>query len=529
MSRHVGRDRADSSIWLPDSVTRRGLIRTAVGATLGGSALLNAACGSTGTSTNPTSGPVKRGGTLRLAITDAVSSEKLDPALSFAGNDIIYLGLIFESLTTTDTQWNLKPALATAWKANDEATEWTFTLRPGVKFHDGSPFTSKDVVFSLKRMLDKDLGSPMYGRLHPSLASDGISAPNDMTVVLRLKRPDSLIPVALAQRNAKIVKAGTTKFTTATAVGTGPFMLTAWTPGRSWVVKRNPAYWQKGLPYLDAVNAVVVADQSTKLQSVVSGQNDVTDAIDLSLVASVQGNPRVSTLKIDNRQSWLFSMDHRVKPFDDPRVVEAIKIGQDRKKFLDAVLQGHGNITADVPVAPGSSFYPQGLNTAPQIERARSLLAEAGHPNGLDIELNTSAVAAGMVDMATVFQQVMKPIGVRVKLKQWPTSAYWNKVWMQKPMFQDYLNTRHPADMLSVFYASDAPWNESQYKDPALDKKIAAVFGTTDPDQQASPIQDAFSYASTHTPYAFPALASQVYVQKKGVRGLTVTTPTTSR
>src|SRR5919198_2561191 len=134
MSRDVERDHADSSIWLPDSVTRRGLIRTAVGATLGGSALLNAACGSNGPSTKPSAGPAKRGGTLRLAITDAVSSEKLDPALSFAGNDIIYLGLIFESLTTTDTQWNLKPALATSWQANDDATQWTFKLRPGVKF-----------------------------------------------------------------------------------------------------------------------------------------------------------------------------------------------------------------------------------------------------------------------------------------------------------------------------------------------------------------------------------------------------------
>lgn len=516
-----GYPEAEGVIWLNESITRRNLLRLTAGASLSASALVAAACGSSSKpSTRAAADNVKRGGTLRFALSDAAATEKLDPALSFTSNDAIYCGHIFESLTTTDTQWNVKPALATGWKANDDATEWTFDLRQGVKFHDGSPFTSKDVVFSLKRLLVKDLGSSMFARLSPSLEASGITAPDDKTVLLTLKRPDSLIPVALALRNAKIVKDGTDKFTVATAIGTGPFKLKSWTPGRSWSLEKNPDYWQKGLPYLDGVTAVIVPEQATKLQSVASGQNDLTDAIELSSISTVENNPNIDLARLENRQSWVFAFDHTAKPFSDERVMTAIKLAQDRKKILATVLQGTGSVTGDIPIPTDSQFYPEGLTTETDVEKAKSLLAEAGYPNGIDIVLNTSGVAAGMVEMATAFQQVMKPAGINVKLKQWPTSAYWNKGWMQTSAFQDYWNSRHPADILSLFYRSDAVWNEASYKDPAFDKQIDAVFATTDPREQRTLIQDAFKVAAEKVPYAIPVFAPQVNAHKKNIKGV---------
>ena len=518
-----GYPEGEGVIWLSESITRRNLLRLAAGASLSASALVAAACGGNSGSSSSTAASgdkIKRGGTLRFAISDASATEKLDPAVSFTTNDAIYCGHIFESLTTTDTQWNVKPPLAVGWKANADATEWTFDLREGVKFHDGTPFTSKDVVFSLKRLLVKDLGSSMFARLSPSLAPDGITAPDAKTVVLKLKRADSLIPVALALRNAKIVKDGTKEFTVATAIGTGPFKLKSWTPGRSWSLEKNPDYWQKGLPYLDGVTAVIVPEQATKLQSVASGQNDLTDAIELSSISTVENNPNVKLARLENRQSWVFAFDHTKKPFSDERVMTAIKLAQDRKQILSSVLQGTGAVTGDIPIPTDSQFYPEGLNTETNIEQAKALLAEAGYPNGLDIELNTSGVAAGMVEMATAFQQVMKPAGVNVKLKQWPTSAYWNKAWMQAPAFQDYWNSRHPADILSLFYRSDAVWNEASYKDPAFDKQIDEVFATTDTRQQRTLIQAAFKYAAEKVPYAIPVFAPQVNVHKKNIQGV---------
>jgi peptide/nickel transport system substrate-binding protein len=524
---NVPSDDADSQgmLWLPRSFDRRTLMRSAVGASLGASALMAAACGGSDSrsakSGTPASGTIKRGGVLKYAITDANASEKLDPALvQGTVNDASYTAAIFEGLTSFDEQFNPIPVLATSWKPNEDATEWTFKLREGVRFHDGSPVTSKDVVYTLKRLLDKDLGSALYPRLSTSMSPNGISAPDASTVVLKLKKPDSLLPVALGDRRAKIVKDGTTEFTVKTAIGTGPFKLDSWAAARSWSVSRNPHYWQKGLPYLDKITAVVLPDQSTKLQSVASGENDLGDPLDLSLVPTVENNSALKLMRSDGHLSWVIAFNSTKPPFTDPRVTQAIKIGQDRTKINQTAFQGLAGEVADIPILQDSQFYPDGLTTKPDVERAKALLAEAGYANGLDIELNTSAVAAGMVDYAAAFQQVMKPIGVNVKLKQWPASSYWNKAWDQTPAFQDYWNARHPADNLTLFYQSDAVWNQTKFKDANLDKQISEVFETTDAREQRQKIQDAYAFVSKNVPYNIPVISPQVWVQKKTIQGV---------
>jgi peptide/nickel transport system substrate-binding protein len=348
----------------------------------------------------------------------------------------------------------------------------------------------------------------------------GLSAVDDHTVLMKLKRPDALLPVAFALRNAKITKAGTKKFTAETAIGTGPFKLKSWTPNRSWSVEKNPSYWEKGLPYLDGVNAVVIPDQGTKLQSVTSGPSHLGDPVEISSWSSVESNKNVKLAKLEDRQCWVFILDQSTKPFNDKRVVEAVKLAMDRDKVLASVLQGKGSVTGDIPVPTSSQFYPEGLDPSLDYEKAKALLAEAGYPDGLDMELSTSAVAAGMVEMAQAFQQVMKPAGIRVKLKQWPTSAYWNKAWMQTMAFQDYWNHRHPADMLSLFYSTQAVWNEAKHKDSAIDAQIEEVFRSTDVATQRTAIQKAFEYAADNIGYTIPAFAPSGWVHKTGVQGL---------
>lgn len=495
-------------------LTRRQLLEFA-GVGVGTAALLSA-CGSSGHS----SGAVRSGGTLRLAFSDAKASESLDPALSFTGNDSVYCGAIYESLCSTDTKWDVMAALATSRKPNADATQWTINLRHGVQWHDGSPFTANDVVFSVRRWLDKALGSSMYARLSPSLDAGGITPPDPHTVALKLKRPDALLPVAFALRNAKITKAGTTKFTNETAIGTGAFRLISWTPFRSWSVRKNPHYWQKGLPYLDGVQAVVIPDSGTKLQSVTSGESDVGDPVDTSSWPSVASSSSVELVKLDNRQCWVVILDQRFKPFADPRVVEAVKLAVDHQKLLNVVFQGQGTVTADVTVPASSPFYPSGLAPKVDLGKSKALLAAAGYSNGLNIELNTSAAAAGMIELGQAFQQMMKPAGINVKLKQWPTTSYWNDAWMQTPVFQDYWNHRHPADMLELFYTKGATWNMAHHSDNRSADLINKVFRTTDPVEQKTAIEDAYRYLASTFKYLIPVFSGSGWVQKKNVHGL---------
>ncbi|MDQ4082512.1 MAG: ABC transporter substrate-binding protein [Actinomycetota bacterium] len=521
---------ADETFYFERPRTGRGLTREellrrgAVGMLfLSGGSLL-AACGGGeeeggGGGAETEAGGPKRGGTIQVSFSDASTKENLDPALSTLSNDSFYTGQIYQGLTVADTDWNVHPVLAEKWEANDDATEWTFTLRQGVKFHDGSPFTSKDAAYSLGRLLDEDLGSPLFARLEPSLAKDGIQTPDDATLVLRLKRPDSLMPVALSARHAMIVKNGTKDFTLQTAVGTGPFKITQFQPGRGWEVERNPNYWEKGLPYLDGLRGVVIGEQSTKVQSVTSGQSHIADPIDYSAASTVKGSGAAELLEFKGATYLLVAMDQTKEPFNDERVVDAIKMAVDRERVLQAVFQGYGDVTADVPVPPDDPFYPSGLETGQDIEGAKRLLAEAGYENGIDLELFTSASYGGMVDLAAAFQQVVEPAGIRVKINQGSPDTYWDQVWLVKPMYVSYYTRRHPNEILSVTYASNAPWNEAKLKNEELDQLLSQGLKTTDEEEQKEIYEQALREVNDKHGTAIPAFASKLWVKKKNVRG----------
>jgi peptide/nickel transport system substrate-binding protein len=505
-------------------LSRAGFLKAAGGAAAGVSVLGLAACGGGGGGGGGSSsgggggGSPKKGGTIQIAFSDASTKENLDPGLTTLTNDSFYTGQIYEGLGVADTEWNVHPVLAEKWSSNSDVTEWTFNLRQGVKWHDGSDFTSKDVAYTLGRLLDEKFGSPLFSRLDPSLSKDGISTPDANTVVLKLKRPDSLIPLALTARHAMIVKDGATDFTK-TAVGTGPFKLKSFSPGRSWEVEKNPNYYESGVPYLDGMRGIVIGEQSTKVQSVVSGQSDIADPIDYSAASTVKGSSNASILEFKGATYLLVAMDQTKPPFDDERVVDAIKMAVDRKKILQAVYQGYGQVSGDVPVPPDDPFYPSDLKTDQDIAGAKKLLADAGHSGGLDLELFTSASYGGMVDLAVAFSQVVAPAGIRVKIKQWSPDTYWDQVWLTKPMYVSYYSRRHVNEILAVTYASKAPWNECKLKDAELDNLLTEGLKTTNKDEQKQIYNKALDLVADKHGTSIPAWTSKLWVKKNNVRG----------
>jgi peptide/nickel transport system substrate-binding protein len=508
-----------------DRLTRVELLRRGAGFAVGTSMLgsLAAACGGgeegTGTGGEEAGGAPKKGGVIQISFSDSSTDESLDPAISELNNDSFYTGQIYEGLTVADTDWEVHPVLAESWEPNADATEWTFTLRQGVTFHDGTPVTSKDAAYSIGRLLDEKVGSPLFSRLQPSLDPGGIATPDDQTLVLTLKRPDSLMPLALSARHAMIVKEGTTEFSVQTAIGTGPFKVKSFRPGQSWEVERNPSYWEQGLPYLDGLRGIVIGEQSTKVQSVTAGQAHIADPIDYSAASTVQGSSAAELLEFKGSTYLLIAMDQRKAPFDDERVVDAIKKAVDRDQVLQAVFQGYGDVTADVPVPPDDPFYPTDLDPAQDIEGAKQLLADAGYPDGIDVELITSASYGGMVDLAVAFQQVVEPAGIRVKINQWSPDTYWDQVWLVKPMFVSYYTRRHPNEILSITYASNAPWNECKLENPTLDDLLSQGLRTTDPDEQTQIYQDALREVADKHGTSIPAFVSKLWVKKKNVKG----------
>jgi peptide/nickel transport system substrate-binding protein len=431
----------------------------------------------------------------------------------------VYTDLLYDALTYQDDQWNVHPVLAESWEPNDDVTEWTFNLRQGVKWHDGKPFTSADAAYSISRQLEEDLGSGIYGRLSESLEKDGISTPDDGTLVLKLKRPDSLLPLTLSARQGRIIQDGTTDFSK--GIGTGPFKLKSFQPAKSWEVERNAEYWDADNVHLDGIRGVIITEQSTKVQSVLSGQSHLSDNIDFSAAATVKGNANASLMEYKNATYLLVAMDMTKAPFDDPKVVEAVKLAVDRQRIVDAAYQGYGAVTSDVPVPADDPYFPDEVGERPQdVEQAKQLLADAGYPNGIDLELVTSQAYGAMVDLAVAFAQVVEAAGIRVNIKQWPADTFWDQVWLVKPMYTSYYTRRHPNEALSITYTTTAPWNESKLESKELDDLVAQGLATADEEEQTQLYQDALTIVANEAGTAIPAFINRLHVAKKNVQGV---------
>ena len=506
-------------------LTREELLRRgAAGFVLASSGGLLAACGGDaaeeGGGGGEEAGAPRRGGVLQVAIGDTGGpKENLDPAVQTNVNDGLYTDLIYDALTAQDEKWNVTPVLAESFEANADATQWTFKLRQGVTWHDGKPFTSADAAYSIGRHLDKKTGSPLLDRLGPSLDKAGIQTPDESTLILKLKRGDSLIPLTLSQRHSRLVQNGTTDFSK--GIGTGAFTLKSFTPARSWEVQKNPNYWDKGVPYLDGVRGVVITEQSTKVQSVLSGQSHLSDNIDYSAAATVKGNPNAKLLELKNATYLLVAMDQTKPPFDDERVRMALKVAVDREQVVKTAYQGYGTVTSDVPVPADDPFYPEELGIREQnIEEAKKLLADAGHPDGIEVELITSQAYGAMVDLAVAYAQVVEPAGIRVKIKQWPADTFWDQVWLVKPMYTSYYTRRHPNEAISLTYTTNAPWNESKLNNKELDSLIAKGLAATDAEEQKQAYQDALVIVANEAGTAIPAFINRLHVAKKNVEGV---------
>ena len=499
---------------------RRGVLKLAgLGSALliAGPGLL-AACSSE--STPKGNGP-QRGGSMQIAIGDASKTDVLDPAKSINQFTALLGGLIFDPLMRQDLDFKLQPALATKWSVSSDARQWTFDLRDDVVFHDGTPLTSQDVAFSIARHLDKSIGSRLYGRLSASLKPEGIQTPSRTQVVLNLEVPDGLLAVALASRYMFVLKKGTVSFE-GRVPGTGPFELVNWTPGDGFQVKRSEKYWISGHPYLDEIRGIVVSDPASKLRSVTSGPSDIMDSLDFTLAPSVENQPNLKLATLKSSFFVNLVMDQTKAPFDDVRVRKAFKLALDREKFIQVVFGGHGTVSGDVPVLPSDPTYPANTLVKRDVEKAKSLLAEAGYPNGINVELVTAPLRAGMVDAAVVFAESVRDAGIRVQVKQQPAATYFTSIWLKEPFYVSYWATRQSTEEAALTLVSDGTSNESRFANDEFDKLIREARTSADEAIRNQKTKQALEIAALESGWIIPGIIDTLTVMKSNVQDVSL-------
>lgn len=389
-----------------------------------GASVALSACGGSDATPTAASGaavgasPVgKPGGVFRMAALR--SDEPLDPVTTRSTQETSFI--LFDRLTSVSTDLKVQPELALSWSSNQDLTQWTFKLRPGVMFHDGRPFTAKDVVYSFGRLLNVGSGSEAYATWGPLLDPSGIVATDDLTVVFNCKAPFWDLPAQAASNNVSIVADGmSTDEINAKGTGTGPFVLKEHSPGDRLFATRNPNYWMTGRPMVDEIRLFYVETAAQRVAGLQSNQFDLVTGMDPISVRPLKDASGINVMSVKSGDILQIAMLGDQPPFDDVRVRKALKLLIDRQQIIDQIFLGDATWGYDEPITPINPVWGNLQQPVRDVAQAKQLLAAAGHPDGLDVTLATTTGYPGMPDIAVLFQQQAKEGNVRIAVNQVP-------------------------------------------------------------------------------------------------------------
>jgi len=428
-------------------------------------------------------GPPVKGGTLRVGFVGGGAADTLDGAIATNLGDLARAINMYDTLTTHDDDYHVQPMLATSVTPNADASVWTAELRTDVKFCDGRPMTARDVVASIERIIDPT--DPKNGAAGLATLAE-VVATGEHTVEFRLRSPDSSLDDVLAKYDMTIVP---TDFDVANPIGTGPFMVDRFIPAQLTVLKANPYYWGAEGPYLDSVELLNFNDTDALINALLSTQIDVAAQIPAALSEVIASDTRMRVLECQTGVWLPFTMRCDVAPFDDERVRQAFRLAVDRDQMINQVLSGHGRVANDM-YAPLDPAYPDFPQRTQDIGQAKQLLAEAGYPDGLEIELVTAPIQAGVVEAAQVFAEQAAQAGITVTINRMDLTSYWAG-YLDYSFSQSFWYTRNFLPQANNGSMPDSPFNETHWDDEEFIQLVEQARGTTDESTRNQLIQDA--------------------------------------
>jgi peptide/nickel transport system substrate-binding protein len=461
----------------------------------------------------------RRGGVLRMSADQAAA--KLNPLLTRVNPEYLLAELLYSSLTRLGLDMTAVPDLAESWTASADLTEWTFRLRKGLTFHDGSACTAADVVATFEAILDAKTASPARQNVGPI---EKVGAPDDTTVVFKLTAPYADLPVALAYTNAKIVPAAVIKAGLARldreAIGTGPFKLVSFEPERLVVVERNPAYYDKERPYLDRVQLVIYPDPTAEVSALIAGDTDLMLNTLPTEFGRLQKANGVKALRTPSGQFCNINFGCDKPPFNDPRVRQALALTIDRAAMVNFVTEGFGTVGNDTPLNPAYRFYRDMPLKKQDIAAAKKLLAEAGHPNGLELTLIASDRPAIRTQLAVATREMAKPAGFTINVQTMPHATYLDQVWKKGNFYIGFYNMQATADAIfSLLYTSNAAWNETRWNNQDFDKLVGEARTTVDEAKRRQLYGDAQKLMNEQVPSIIPVFFDLLAGQRTYVQG----------
>lgn len=408
----------------------------------------------------------KRGGHLVIGLDGATTTQSLDPGTYSQSHDQNVGMQLFNTLTEQGMK-GIEPGLAESWDSSDSAT-WIFKLRPGVQFHNGKELTSADVVYSLNH----HRGENSTSSAKPLMSSVvDIKADDKNTITIVLSNPDVDFPYILAAVQMCIVAEGSNF---SDGIGTGAYVLKEFDPGVRVVTTRNTNYWRSDRAFVDSVETLGINDTTARINALISGQVHMINRPDPKLAKRLESAPGINLFNTPGRGFNAFSMLFDLAPFDNNDLRLALKYSMDREAVIQKVAAGYGTVANDHPVPSSDPMFAADI---PQHGYDPDKAAFHFKKSGVSgqIPVTVADVYSGATDAALLLQSGASAAGIEVAVNRVPVDGYMDNVFAKAGCFPVYWNGRPTANMImTLAYASDAPWNAGRFKDEQFDQLLVA-------------------------------------------------------
>ncbi|WP_114287808.1 ABC transporter substrate-binding protein [Candidatus Halocynthiibacter alkanivorans] len=412
--------------------------------------------------------PVK-GGHFVLGLKGGESTNSLDPALSLSQVIFSVLRGWGETLLNVAPDGGLHYRLAESVEASNGGQSWHFTIRQGVKFHNGETLTAQDVLKTMERHSNDDSKSGALGIMR---GIESMSVDGDVFTV-NLTTASSDLPYLLADYHLVIQPNGGIDDPTA-GIGTGPYRITENEPGVRHAFEKFADYWDDSRGHYDSYEILVINDDTARAAALQSGQVHAINMVSPKTANLFGRAPGISIEPTSGRGHYVFVMHTDTAPFDNKDLRLALKYAINREEMVEKVLNGYGAVGNDTPI---NDAYPLFDETIPQrafdLDKAREHYAASGH-DGSPIILRVSEAAfAGALDAAALFQQSARAAGIPLEIKREPADGYWSEVWNKQPFAASYWGGRAVQDqMYTTAYLSTADWNDTRFKNAEFDAML---------------------------------------------------------
>jgi peptide/nickel transport system substrate-binding protein len=444
---------------------------------------------------------------------------------------------VVETLVTfPEEKTEVVPGLAESWTISKDGLQYTFKLRKGITFHDGTPFNAAAVKFSIERQFNPEHPANKIGKYpFANYFFGNVKAVEPLSedrVAFLLKEPRASFLAVLTAGAASIVsptavmKAGLDY--PSAPVGTGPFRFASWDRGQRVVLEKNPKYWKYPVKLDRVVYRPIVEDQA-RLTELLTGQLDLIVGVPADYVGQLESGQKVSLLKQTGVHVWYLGINNQKKPFDDKRVRQALNYAVDKQAIVRDVLKGTGTLSVG-PVQPNTWGAEPTLKPYPHDPaRAKKLLAEAGFPNGFSTTLWVPESGSGMqspVSMSTVIQSNLKAVGVTVNMQTMEWGAYLAKLRSkEQDLFAlSWMAGMEDPDMVMYPLLHSSQWtpngpNRALYKNDTFDTLLTEARHTTDQARRAVLYKQAQKILVDDAPWIFIDHEVQIAALARRVQG----------